>query len=88
MMVQQFKHGVGGSDVGFAIEGVGGDKLYGKIGECSGLKSSEKPNSSTTPNLIKITPLGPLKPNTKDGVFVEPPKALTQKQVWIPKPTT
>jgi len=30
-----FKHDVGGPDVGFVAEGVGGDKLYGKIGECS-----------------------------------------------------
>jgi hypothetical protein len=34
MTINQFKQG-GGPRVGFAIEGVGGDKLYCKIGECS-----------------------------------------------------
>jgi hypothetical protein len=50
------------------------------------LKPSEKPNPSTTPKLIKITPSKPLKPTTKDGMFEEPLKAPSQKQVWVPKP--
>jgi hypothetical protein len=68
MMVQQFKSGIGGLGVGFVVEGVGGDKLYCKIGECSQLKPSEMSTSSTTPKLTKITPPKPLKPNTKYSV--------------------
>ena len=86
MIVQQFKSGMGGSDVGFATEGVGSDKLYGKIIECSGLKLSEKPNSTTTPKLLKIPPTQPSKTKTTDGVFEEPLRAPPQKQVCIRKP--
>ena len=50
------------------------------------MKPSEKPNSSTTPKLIKITPSKPTNPTTKYGEFEEPLKAPHQKQVWVPKP--
>jgi hypothetical protein len=36
--------------------------------------------------LIKITSSKPTKPVVKDGVFEEPLKAPTQKQVWVLKP--
>jgi hypothetical protein len=47
------------------------------------LNPSEKP--STTPKLIKIIPLKPTEATVKDRVFEEPPKAPSQKQVWVPK---
>ena len=83
MMMSQFWRGTGTSGVGFAIGGKG-ENIYGKVCEFSGLSPSEKP--STTPKLIKFTPLEPTKPTIKDGVYEEPPKAPPQKQVWIPKP--
>ena len=61
-----------------------GANLFGKIGECSGLKSREKPIS--TPILTKNTPPKPIEPIAKDGDIEEPTKAPPQKQVWIPKP--
>ena len=81
--MSQFSRGTGASGVGFAVGGKG-ENLYGKVGEYSGLKPSEKP--TTTPKLIKINPPEPTLPTTKDGVFEEPPKAPPQKQVWVPKP--
>jgi hypothetical protein len=72
MMMSQFKQGTSASGVGFVVGGKG-ENLYGKVGEYSGLKPSEKP--TTTPKLIKITPPEPTLPTTKDGVFEEPPKA-------------
>ena len=81
--MSQFRQGTGASGVGFVVGGKG-ENLYGKVGEYSGLKPSEKP--TTTPKLIKITPHEPNLPTTKDGVFEEPPKAPPQKQVWVPKP--
>jgi hypothetical protein len=83
MMMSQFRQGTGASGVGFALGGKG-ESVYGKVGEFSGLNPSEKP--STTPKLIKITPPKPTEPIVKDGVFEEPPKAPSQKQVWVPKP--
>lgn len=73
-MIHQFKQGSGPPGVGFAIDGVDFDKLYGKIGECGGFKHNEKPPSSTNtkPTMSKL--------NTKDGVFIEPPKAPPQQQ--------
>jgi hypothetical protein len=46
MMIHQFKRG-SGSGVGFSIDGVDFDKLYGKIGEYSGLKRNRSPPFST-----------------------------------------
>ena len=83
MMMSQFTWGTGASIVGFAFGGKG-ENIYGKVGECSGLKPSEKP--TTTPKLTKITPPKPTLPTIKDGMFEEHPKASPQKQVWIPKP--
>ena len=59
-MVQQFKLGIGGPGVGFVV-GVEGDKLYGKVGECSGLKPCHLPlllNSSKSLQLglLCLTP--------------------------------
>ena len=71
-MVNQFRRGIGGQGVGFTL-GEKGENLYGKVGECSGLKPSEKP--TTTPKLIKITPPKPTPPTIKDGVYEEPTKA-------------
>jgi hypothetical protein len=76
MMMSQFRSRTGGPGVGFAL-GEKSENLYGKVGEYSGLKPSEKP--STTPKLIKITPPKPSEPTVKDGVFEEPPKAPPQK---------
>jgi hypothetical protein len=56
MMVNQFKRRIGGPGLGFASGGKG-EHVYGKVGECSGLKPSEKP--TTTLKLIKITPPQP-----------------------------
>ena len=50
MMIQQFRRGIDGPGLGFVGEGVKSDQFYGKIGEYSGLKPSDKQNSSTTPN--------------------------------------
>ena len=69
--MSQFWWGTGASGVGFALGGKG-ENIYGKVGEYSGLNSSEKP--STTPKLIKITPPKPTEPTIKDGVFEEPLK--------------
>ena len=49
MMIAQFKRAAGGPGVGFA-QGVENAVSFGKVGEFSGLKPSEKPNSTTTPN--------------------------------------
>ena len=54
--MSQFRRGTGASGVGFALGGKG-ENIYGKVGEYSGLNSSEKP--STTPKLIKIAPPKP-----------------------------
>ena len=78
MMMNQFKRRTDASGVGFALGGMS-ENLYGKVGEYSGLKPSEKP--ATTHKLIKITPPEPTLPTTKDGVFEEPPKDPPQKQV-------
>jgi hypothetical protein len=69
--------------VGLALGGKG-KNIYDKVGEFSGLSSSEKP--STTPKLIKINPPKSTEPTVKDGVFEEPPRAPPHKQVWVPKP--
>jgi hypothetical protein len=81
-MMSQFRRETDASGVGFALGGKG-ESFYGKVGELSGLNPSEKP--STTPKLFKITPPKPTEPVVKDGVFEESPKALPQKQVWVPK---
>jgi hypothetical protein len=78
MMMRQFRRGTGTSGVGFALGGKG-EHVYGKVGEFSGLSSSEKP--FTTPKLIKINPPKPTELTMKDGVFEEPPRAPPQKQV-------
>jgi len=83
MMVNQLRRGIGGPGIGFASNEKGAN-LFGKIGECSSLKPSEKITS--TPKLTKITPPKPSEPIVKDGVVEEPTKAPPQKQVWIPKP--
>ena len=83
MMMNQLRRGIGGPMIGFASDEKGVN-LYWKIGECSGLKPSEKPTSM--PKLTKITPPKPIAPIFKDEVVEEPPKAPPQKQVWIPKP--
>lgn len=57
MMIHQFKQD-GGPGVDFAV---GGDKLYDKIGECSGLKLSEKGLLPLHPSLPK--PLHPSLPS-------------------------
>jgi hypothetical protein len=71
MMMSQFRWGTGASGVGFAL-GEKGESVYGKVGEFSGLNSSEKP--STTLKLIKITPPKSTEPGVKDGMFEEPQK--------------
>jgi hypothetical protein len=82
MMVCQFKRGTSRSRLGFAAKD-GNVACFGKVGEWSGLKPSEKPFA--TPKLIKSTP-----PNTyhpvRDGVIEEPVRVPPKKQVWIPKP--
>ena len=83
MMMNQLRRGIGGPVIGFASDEKGGN-LFGKIGECSGLKPSEKP--IPTPKLTKNTPPKPIEPIVKDGVIEESPNAPPQKQVWIPKP--
>lgn len=77
--MKQLRRGVDSSGIGFASNEKGVN-IFGKIGECSGLKPSEKPIS--TPILTKTTPPKPVEPI----VIEEPPKAPPQKQVWIPKP--
>jgi hypothetical protein len=74
MMASQFKRGIGISGLGFAAKD-GSVARFGKVGECSGLKPSEK--HTPTPNLIKITPP---KPNTpaRDGAIEEPMRAPPQ----------
>jgi hypothetical protein len=78
MMLSQFRRRTGTSGVSFALGGKG-ERVYGKVGEFSGLSPSEKP--STTPKLIKINPPKPIEPTVKDGVFEEPPRAPAKKQV-------
>jgi hypothetical protein len=82
MVVSQFKRGIGGPGLGFTAKD-GSAACFGKVGEWSGLKPSEKP--STTPKLIKITPPNPIVPLRHD-VIEKPVRAPPQKQVWIPKP--
>jgi hypothetical protein len=72
MMMSQFRRGTETSGIGFTLGGKG-EHVYGKVGEFSGLRPSEKP--STTPKLIKINPPKPTEPIVKDGVFEEPPRA-------------
>jgi len=81
--MNQLRRGVGGPGIGFASNEKGVN-LFGKIGEYSGLKPSEK--AIPTPKLTKNTPPKPIEPIVKDGIVEEPPKAPPQKQVWIPKP--
>ena len=81
-MVSQFKRGTGRLGLGFAVKD-GNAACFGKVGEWSGLKPSEKP--SATPKLIKITPHKLTTP-VRDGVIEELVRAPPQKQVWIPKP--
>jgi hypothetical protein len=72
----------------FATDGVGGDMLYDKIGECNDLNPTKKHSSSTTLTFMKLTPtkyLSVSKPNTKCGVFFEPPKSPPYKQSMNPK---
>jgi hypothetical protein len=73
MMMSQFRWRTWTSGVGFALGGKG-EHVYGKVGEFSGLRSSEKP--STTLKLIKINPPKPTKPTMKNEVFEEPLRAL------------
>jgi len=83
MMMTQLRRGIGGPGIGFSSDGKGAN-LFGKIGECSGLKPSEKPISTSI--LTKTILPKPLEPIVKDGVVEESPKAPPQKQLWIPKP--
>jgi hypothetical protein len=62
MMMSQFRRGTGASGLSFALGGKG-ENIYGKVGECSGLNTSEKP--STTPKLIKTTPPKSTEPLSK-----------------------
>jgi hypothetical protein len=57
---------------------------FGKIGECSGLKPSEK--SLATPKLVRLTPPKSATPVVIDGVIEEPMRAPPRKQLWCPKP--
>ena len=85
MMISQFKRGTDTSGLGFASGGKGAMTVsFGKVGESSGLKASEKPTPPL--KLIKMPPPKPTKPVVKDGVFEEPPRVPPPKQVWIPKP--
>jgi hypothetical protein len=52
---------------------------FGKVGECSGQKPSEKP--SATPKLVKLNPPKSATPVVKNGVIEEPVRAPPQKQV-------
>ena len=76
-MIVQFKRG-NGFGVGYAYTSSDFDTLYGKIGETSGVRPEEKPESSS--------PQTTNSQNPKDGVYTEPPKAPPKGQVWIPKP--
>lgn len=59
MMIHQFKQG-GGFGVCFANDGLGFEKIYGKVGEWSDLKPSNKPTPTTTTIATKkITPREP-----------------------------
>ena len=83
MMLKQCRRGIGGPGLGFAIGGKD-ESAFGKIGECSGMNPSEKPDTTTKSS--KVAPPKPTECVTKDGVFVEPPRAPPQKQVWVAKP--
>jgi hypothetical protein len=65
MVVNQFKRGTGGSRFGFVAKD-GSVTCFGKVGEWSGLKPSDKPYA--TPKLIKITLPNPITP-VRDGVI-------------------
>jgi hypothetical protein len=52
-MVGQFKRGTSIQGIHFAAKD-GSVACFSKVGECSGLKPSEK--SSGTPKLVKLTP--------------------------------
>jgi hypothetical protein len=68
MMVSQFKRGTGWPRLGFASK----DRsvtCFGKVGECSVLKPSEKP--STTSKLVKLTPPKTATPAVKNGLIEE-----------------
>jgi hypothetical protein len=82
MVVNQFKRGTGGSRFGFVAKD-GSVTCFGKVGEWSGLKPSDKPYA--TPKLIKITLPNPITP-VRDGVIEEPMRAPPRKQVCVPKP--
>jgi hypothetical protein len=72
MVVSQFNRGSDGPGLGFAAKDWS-VAYFGKVGECSGLKPSEKPFA--TPKLIKITPSKPINP-VRDGVIKELVRAL------------
>jgi hypothetical protein len=71
-MVSKFKRGIGGPGLGFAAKD-GSVACFGKVGECSGLKPSEKP--SATPKVIKLTPPKIVIPAVKNGVIEESMRA-------------
>ena len=70
--MNQLRRSVDSSEIGFASNEKGAN-LFGKIGECSGLKPSEKPISTSI--LTKTILPKPLEPIVKDGVVEESPKA-------------
>ena len=70
MMVEQFRRG-DKSGLGFVPKS-DSSHIYGKIGEMSGVKSGEKPESSKATPATKAT-------NLKDGVFQEQLKAPPKK---------
>jgi hypothetical protein len=82
MTVSQFKRGTSGPGLGFFVKD-GIIACFGKVGECSGLKPSEK--SSATPKLVKITPPKSANHIVSDGVPMELVRVPPQKQVWCPK---
>ena len=70
-MVSEFKKGIGGPETCFASRSRS-DLHFGKVGEWSGLKPSEK--HSATPKLIKTIPPKPTTP-MRDGLIKEPMRA-------------
>src|SRR5579859_6772931 len=82
MMISQYKRGTDTTGLGFAIGGKG-QVTYGKIGQGSGLRSSDK--NPIPPKITEITPPKPTEPIVKEGVLQETPQAPPPKQVWIPK---
>jgi hypothetical protein len=71
MMVSRLVRGTSEPGLGFAAKD-GSAACFGKVGEWSGWKPSEKPSS--TPKLMKITPPKPTT-NVRDGVIEEPVRA-------------